>query len=601
MKKFIDGGLKMKKISSYINVCCSNKVFVASLISILSYLTLIMSSIIGSYDLYSWIILVLLFICFYKSKLYDKNCFKATLIFSIIFSFIMIFGKQVYALQDNNYLSIWDGLLTFKNTLIFLGNMSLIYVILINILLVMINYKNKVNKKEKKRWSNKKVFIVSAIIILLGWLPYYLALFPGTVSPDSIGELTIITNGFVSISDHHPIVHVLFMTLPYNLGKFVFGSPNAGVALISIFQSVIMASIFAYSVLFLYKRKISSILLVGLLGFYTLFPMHGFYSVVMWKDVLFAGMFLLFTIECIKLVENYKNNNINFKNLISFVIVSILCIFFRNNAVYMYVLLSIVTLIMMKKYFKILLITFSIVLGTYLVVKGPIFNLLDVQKSSSSEYIGMPLQQIGRMAFKDAKFNDKQTKLLNELMSIEKMKEQYNPRVSDGIKFSKHYNVEVFDENKLDYAKLWLELVIEYPAVAVEAYANSTLGYWYPNVMYWSVANNIWENELGIYEDSLLPENVKSKILSIEDRNRPLIAISWSIGLWFWILSLLIYIAIKRGKLISVYPLLPSVGIWITMMVASPVFGEFRYVYCVISTIPLLLMYCLDLKKVKKR
>ena len=591
----------MKQIKIILRNILSNKILNSFILGSLVYITFITTSLLPAYSLYSWMILPILIMLFYKSNLYDKNTYKASLIFSIIFAFIMIIGEKVYALQDVNNVSIWDSMFNIRNLVILLGNTSIIYLILTNMIPFLVE-KNLNNKKQSKnKISNKKVLFAAFITILICWLPYYLALFPGTISPDSISELTMITNNFQTMSDHHPILHVLFMSIPYTIGLKIFDSANIALAITSSLQSIIMALIFAYSILFLYKKNINKYCILIILACYALFPMHGFYSMVMWKDVLFAGSFLLLTIECMKLLQDYQNNIIQKKTLITFTIVSILCVFLRNNAFYMYIFLTPITLILMRKHLKKILIPFIIVFVIYISVKGPIFNALEIKKSASSEYIGMPMQQIGRMAFKGVDFTKEQEKLLNELMPIEKMKEEYNPRVSDGIKFSKHYNIEVFNKNKLDYAKLWLELIIEYPKIAIEAYLNSTLGYWYPNVQYWSVANNVWENDLGISEEPIVSEKIKEKILNIENRNVPIITIIWSIGLWFWLFAILVYVAIKKGTFINVYPFIPSIGIWITMMVASPVFGEFRYVYCVISTIPVLFVYTLNIDKKPKR
>ena len=112
-----------------------------------------------------------------------------------------------------------------------------------------------------------------------------------------------------------------------------------------------------------------------------------------------------------------------------------------------------------KKHIKIFGVAFFIVFSIYLIIKKPVFNYLNITKSSSAEYIGMPLQQVGRMAFKNVKFTEDEKELINELMPLEVMAVSYNPRLSDGIKFNENYNSAIFDNNKLEYLKLYLKLV----------------------------------------------------------------------------------------------------------------------------------------------
>lgn len=214
--------------------------------------------------------------------------------------------------------------------------------------------------------------------------------------------------------------------------------------------------------------------------YFALVPVHAFYSVTMWKDIVFSGLILLFVIELIKIYE--KKDVLQLKNLIWFIIISILMLFFRNNDVYMYFILIIFILLFFRKKFYVFLVSFIIVIGVYFVITYPLFNVLNIKRSSLSEYIAIPLQQIGRIVHKDVKLNNKEKKLINDLINIEQLKKSYNPYSVDTIKFNKNYNAKVFDNNKIEYLKLWFNLVIKNPTVAVEAYAVSTLGYWYPNV-----------------------------------------------------------------------------------------------------------------------
>ena len=445
-------------------------------------------------------------------------------------------------------------------------------------------------KKTENKISHKKVFIFSFLIILLCWLPYILRFFPGLLSPDSLFEVGTILNGFSSVSNHHPIIHTLFIAGPYNIGYAIFQSIDAGIFFATITQVLIMASIFAYLITFLHKRNVNKIVLLIILLFYAIVPMHGYYSITMWKDIIFAGLLLLLTTQIVKIIEKSNGCKIKLKNLIGFTIISILCVFFRNNAIYMYMLLALITLIIFRKNIKPFIIVFLIVFGIYYFVNGPVFSWCNVTKSSSAEYIGMPLQQIGRMAYKNIDFTEEEKEKLNKLMDLEIMAQSYNPRVSDGIKFNENYNSEVFDQNKLEYAKLWLSLVLKHPAVAFESYAVSTLGYWYPGIEHWTVANDISENNYGLEINSLVPEIMEKGISYVENRQTPILNIEWSIGLAFWVIF--IFASACKKKLGRKYLLIyvPVFGVWVTMMLASPVFGEFRYVYGAFTCLPLLMV-----------
>ena len=548
-----------------------------------SYSSICLMGIIETYNPFSWLIFGIICLLFYKTNIQEKKYRKEIIIMSIIYSILLIFGKIVYTFQFNKTANVFSIFFSFKTFIKLLGTFNFIFILLMNIYPKIYNF--KLNKKNS--FTNKKIFWGSFIFIFICWLPYFLKYYPGVLTPDSLSEIDIIFNNFSHISDHHPIIHTLFISLPFNIGYKIFHSANLGVTLYSLIQMIIMDLIFSYFLTFLNERKVNKKILILTILFYAIMPVHPIYSISMWKDVIFSGLILLLSIETLKLLEN---KNINFKSMISFIIISILCIFFRNNGVYMYLLLIIFSLIIFKDKRKIFIIAFTIVLGTYAFVKGPVFTHFGVEKTESAEYIGMPLQQIGRMAFKNIEFTEYEKKEINKLIPIEILKDAYNPQFSDGIKFNPNYKDEVFDNNKFKYFKIWLNLVIKHPSIALEAHANSTLGYWYPGVSYSCFSTSLYPNDFGIYRDQKLPSIFDTYFKYVGTKKIPILNMVWSIGLCFWIIFLFGYITLKKKGFKYLYVFIPVIGVWITMLIASPVFAEFRYIYCAYITLPLLLL-----------
>lgn len=558
------------------------------LMAVITYGSICLLGVLKTYDVVSWFIFLVLVLFFCKTDINNKIMKKENIFLSILFSFVIIFGSIVNELKYNTKVDIFRIFFTFKNFIYIVGIFNLLYIVLTNVMPKLYSYSIKKGKSIFK--SKKFMFIICFLIIMLCWMPYFLSFYPGNLSPDSISELKTVINNFANASDHHPIIHILFIAIPY---KIVFGITNnmtISVAAVTLTQMFIMSLIFSSLIVFLHNRKVNDKILFVILVYYAILPMHGYYSVVMWKDVIFSGLLLLLTMELVKIIEKQKNNKLNFKQLISFIIVSIFCVFFRNNAIYMYFLLAISTFIFFRKYYKIFISAFVIVFGVYYTIKGPVFEALNITKSSSSEYIGMPLQQIGRMAYKDVKFTKKEKETLNKLMPLKEMKKAYNPIISDGIKFNSYYNSNVFDENKGEYLKLWLGLIKKYPSIALEAYSISTLGYWYPGVSYGSVCYGIVENDYGLKNDPKLGNQVQYFLFDIEKRGVPILNIEWSIGLCFWLILVFAILTVKKLGKKALYIYVPVFGIWLTMMAASPVYAEFRYVYGAFTCLPLLML-----------
>lgn len=590
----------MKNIIFNLKKIINNQKVLALIMSSITYYSLCINNYVKAYDPISWLIYFALIALYLKTKIFNKELKKEIIFFSLLFSFILVFGNIAYTLQYDNQISVFRTFLTKDKLLELLGLFNFIFILLTNLFPKLYNY--SIKKNENKIKSSKIVFIICLTTMLLAWLPYLLSFFPGVLTPDSISELGTVINNFTNLSNHHPIIHTIFIAIPYNIGFKITESVSFGVALATITQMITLASIFSYFITFLYKRKINDYVLLIILLIYSLVPMHGYYSITMWKDVIFAGCILLLTIETIKIIEKDINNKISLKNLVNFILISILTIFFRNNAIYMYILFAIFTILVFRNHFKQFITAFLIVFSIFIIVNGPIFNYFNVTKSSSSEYIAIPLQQISRMAFKNVAFTEEESDLLNKLIPIEIMREKYNPKLSDDIKFNKNYNRKVFDLNKFDYFKLWLQLVIKHPTVAVESYAISTLGYWYPGVEYWSVSKVITENDFSLEMSPKISPEISQFITELEYRDVPIISIEWSIGLCFWIILVFGMISFKKYKLKGIYPFIPVLGIWITMMIASPVYAEFRYVYCAYTTLPLLVLIpYLNIKETTKK
>lgn len=562
-----------------------NNKLLSIILSIFTYVSFIKMDILPSYNILSFIVFILISILFSKYLMFEKNFCKSSAVLSLIFSIATVFGRNFYAYYKDYSVNIWREIFSLKSLVYIIGLIPLFYVILSIAVkkLCAIEINELIYNKKKNL-----LFAIFSFILMFGvWGIYLLNFYPGTLSPDSIGEYSMFVNGLNVTRDHNPVLHILFMALFYNIGYGLFSNANVGVLFVSLAQITVMAAIFTYSLLFLRKRSCPKIIVYSLLAFYAFSPMHGFYAVTMWKDVLFAGFLLLLTIECYKLYEN--RDILNWKKLISFTTISLITVFLRNNAIYAYVIIAIALAIILRKHYKILLISFLLVFTTFFVVKGPVFNHFNISKSPSSEYIGMPLQQIGRIVAKGEELTANERKLIDELLPRETMASAYNPVVSDGIKFHPNFDIKPFNENKLDYAKMYVNMLFKHFDTSTEAYFISTLGYWYPNVNYWSVSTITWENDLGIYVDSKTNSTINQILLESESRDLPLFGMQWSIGLCVWLIAILAVTYIKKNKFKGIIPYLPCISVWLTMLIASPVWGEFRYVYGLFTSLPFLI------------
>ena len=560
------------------------KLIISIIMGILSYITLVFQDYIDNFNVLLLVVFIIFIIFTYKSDLFNKEYRRFTFLLSVFLAIIYLLGMICFNFRYNPTYSVWGEFFSLKSIIYIGGYTSLFYTLLINIIPVICEAK-VIKKFTFKRKIN--IFLIASLIIFICWLPYFLIYYPGFFTNDSIAELNMIVNNFSTISDHHTVIHLLFMAIPYNLGMALFNNSVIAASLITITQMVIMSLIFGKFIDFLYKRGVNKYILLIVLLYFAIIPVHAFYSISNWKDIIFSGLVLLLTMELVKLLEKKK---ITFRNSYTFIIVSILTVFFRNNAIYMYIILAFVTLIVFRKQIKIVSIMLLTVFAVYFIIKGPVYNYFDVKMSSSTEYLAIPLQQIGRMAYKGVDFTEEEEKLINKLIPVDTLRESYNPEIVDSIKFNDEYNAEVFEKNKFEYLKLWASLCFKHFDIATEAYLTSTLGYWYPNIDYWTVVTKIDKNNIDLKDSSLLPSSVKNVTNELTTKNIPILNFFWSIGLVIWLIFISFTVAIKRKNIKSLYIFVPVFGIWLTMMVATPVFAEFRYIYSAFTCLPLLLL-----------
>lgn len=561
----------------------SNNKVIKIIISIFIYAGLIFQDILPVYNILSILLffLILYFIFNYTKKITLKKEKVILNIISIIFTMILLIN--MIAKVSVNIITPLSLKEIFKIIVSLIGNWFIIKYFLISIYDYL---KNKDIFFKKIKISNKKIFIISFITMFLVWLIYLLTYYPGTLSSDSLIQLNMAVNN-VPLSDHHPILHTLFIKFFFLIGKSIFNNINAGICLVSLAQMLISCTAFSSFIVFLNKRKVNICILIGILIYYSLSPIFGFYAITMWKDVLFGVIFLGLLMILIKLLESKK---ITWKQLIILMIITLLFLFFRNNALYIYIFTIPFMIYVYKSNRKKIILNIIIVLSIFLVVKGPIFKSLNITKSSSAESIAIPLQQISRMITYDVELTSHEEKLINDLIPIEIIKEKYIPYSVDGIKFDENFNIEVFDEKKSEYFKLWLGLIFKNPKIAIESYLLSTVGYWNPNFENWSVYNQIDDNDLGVYMDSKLPTIFTKFLNNVSSKSIPILGMQWSIGLCFWIILFFAGFTYLKGNKKYLFIFIPIFGLWLTMMMASPVYGEFRYVYSAYTTLPLYLL-----------
>lgn len=501
----------------------------------------------------------------------DKKTKKYSLILSILFSIILVIGSYVNKFTYINNQMIF----TLKNILFSLFQIIFFIPFFSRLFLLFFKYFGKLDLLVKKeRRDTKKVFFFSWIFIFICHLPYFWRFYPGKLTVDTFLQLDFIKEGV--LSDLHPFIQTQFVGLFYKLGMFLFSNETLAISLYIIVQMLILTNLFSYVISYLYRKKVNILVCFSILLSYSFLPLYTHYSVTLWKDVLFGGAFILVFIS---LIEFKFENKIKLSQLFLFILGILMILFFRNNGIYILFIMTPFIILSYKNNRKIFTPLLIFLMVFYFVIKGPVFNMIGVEKTNGVEAFSVPLQQIARVIAIDYPVDEDSLSYLNSIMDTSKIKESYTPYISDPIK--NLTNRSKVDETKAELIKVWLKLLVKYPGVYIESYLAQTTGYWYTDVDYWTTSSA--PNETS------MPEFLCKIIDLTASKRLPFANLFWSIGLGFWFLVFSLFLGLyRKNKLAISY--IPFLGLWITMMLASPVYAEFRYVFGLFTCMPLIIL-----------
>ncbi len=440
-----------------------------------------------------------------------------------------------------------------------------------------------VRKNEPaKRW-----FWVSFMGILI---VYLLTLFfcyrPGILSPDSIVQIEQIMNGVYS--NHHPFWHTMIIKAVMGAGQFIFHDINRAVLFYSIFQILCMAAIFALICMTMYQAKVRKGWIIMTAIYYAIVPYHLLYSMTMWKDVLFGGTVALFVCALYRHIKEIGSRALNYAFLVMGAMGS--CLLRSNGWAAFAMLLVLLVLFLRSGEKKMLLVLLTVVVLSF-GMKHPLLNVLGVRQPDLAEHLSIPEQQIARLITEEVPLSEKELQQIGYIMDIEEVRRDYIPWISDPVKIIiRRTHPDYLNEHKWEYFTLWLRLGLRYPQHYFQAWIDETKGYWNGGYRDRVVISGLQENPFGIVrlqQNHLISgvvNNWVNKFLGM-----PVFEIFRSIGFHVWIVVLTWFVLMIRKRKEGIICILP-IAVILSLLISTPVSGEFRYAYAVFTAFPLIVL-----------
>ncbi len=439
------------------------------------------------------------------------------------------------------------------------------------------------------RQGIKRLPLYCYLFCLICWLPYFLYQYPGIMTPDSINQLEQVLR-LIGYNNHHPFVHTMIFSLFYHIGYAVSSNMVVAVSFYTFFQMCFLAfSIFYFlKTLEIFHIRQGIMILIAL--FYSFVPYHAVFSVTVWKDIPFAAVVLLFSCSILRMMKQTGP-----RELAMFIFSGTMVCLLRSNGWYGFLFCMPFLLFYYRREAKTMFPALGSILLMVVIVKYPVMNALHVMQPDLIESLSIPTQQIAAVLCNDRELSEEQRELIENVIDTTYIKELYNPTFADNMKeLVRAGNQEYLAAHKGEYLKLWAQLGLAYPGDYMKAYINQTYGYWYPDSFYLvAEGEGISATELGVSHTPLIggPIVVKTKEIALKLGGMvPIYGLLWSMGVAFYVLLFCIGNAFARDEKRKLVSYLPSFALYLTVMVATPVATDFRYVYFMVFAVPFYLM-----------
>ena len=262
----------------------------------------------------------------------------------------------------------------------------------------------------------------------------------------------------------------------------------------------------------------------------------------------------------------------------------------RSNGLFAYVFVFLALIMLARKQKKLAYIML-ITIAVSLLLKHGVLKFIGVTPPDTVESLSIPLQQISRVIAEDGYIEDADRQLILRVMDIDRVKDTYDPEISDPIKnlIRDCGDQEYLAQNKGAFALAYLRTLAHNPMKYVLAWTDSTCGYWHSGYGYWVWYWDVESNPYGITRSVASPGmlHVMDEYLWLFYNNN-ILQMFTSIGLFVWIMLVLLAVCIFTGNRAGIISTVPVLAILLSLLISSPVFSEFRYMYAMFCALPVI-------------
>ena len=440
---------------------------------------------------------------------------------------------------------------------------------------------------DEGRKTPVRVFLLSmAGILAVYWMYLFSSAFPGFFSPDTSAAFAEIQKGVYSA--RNPVYYTFFIEGCLRIGYLLGRTGNDALVIYSLVQTSVMAACFAYMLVTLHERNVSSNWLFALGAIYAVAPCYLCTAVSIWKDTPFSIAAAFICIAWYRIVMKVGNSAGNYS---VYAISAVVFCLSRTNGWYSFLAVTLIVLAFASlRNWRLLGISAAVLFGTWILL-NPVLDRIGSSGIDYLEILSTPLQQISRVIWSGYDLQPEDVALLGKVLDMEMVAEKFKLATVDPIKFKcfRVENMAFFQEHFGEYAELWLRWAVRYPVDFLQAWIDLTKGYWSIGWEYYDyhcLASLSEYVPLGFEPtrfygsfsqglNQLLEGMEKSALL------RPF----FSSGLQFWtLLGCMLIQGRNRRKswVVGIPALVILAGLWL----CTPFFCLYRYAYVIAFIVP---------------
>jgi ABC-type polysaccharide/polyol phosphate export permease len=422
-------------------------------------------------------------------------------------------------------------------------------------------------------------YALPSMIVWLGWL---LVFYPGLMSSDSMDQWQQTMNGmFVA---EHPILH----TLMIGLINHIWFSP-AAVALVQIF---VLAIIVGWGLRRLCALGVSPSVTWLFAALFAILPVNGLYAITLWKDIPYSITVFILTILMVDIAMQGADWIKSRQNLIVLCVVLTFSALLRLNGPAVAFGIPLVLALVFRKYWKRYLIVAGTAIIIWLLINGPVIDLLGARRSNWVNLQPFIHQIAAHQAAKTPLSVEDQQYI--ESISVNQNPWDYS---CFGIKTILKTDLRLENIQETKIMGIWWRTLIANPVVNFQHMLCSSSLIWQisspgPNSLY---AVNLWMNNneihtivyntVGLQLQSVLPQlSVPLTVWVVDSQNGPWNWLLWRPAIYLYLgLAGIALVAIKRKNrllLLAAIPiLLHTLGLF-----PAVINQDLRFQYPVILT-----------------